>query len=238
MIGPIELPTLGGSAAEVWPVLFDLAEEFPKSWALVGAQMIVLHALAYGVMRPSYTEDADVLVNVRALGTRKVAKYLESQGFALAGVAADGVGHQFSREGVRIDVLAVDNVGKRADTTTVSPAHTVQVPGGTQAMRHLDRAIVITEGRQGQVPLPAWQGALIIKSRAALSFAADRAKHLQDVALLLGLPVDVPDAAKSLDRNERYYVREALSLLDDAAWRAVSGAIDERVGRAAVALLA
>jgi predicted nucleotidyltransferase len=237
MIGPIDFPALGGGAADVWPILFDLAEEFPDSWALVGAQMVVLHALAYGVSRPSYTADADVLVNVRSLRTRQVAEYLESKGFVLAGVSADGVGHLFEREQVKIDVLAVDNIGRRADTTTVPPAHTVQVPGGTQAMRHVEHAVVVAEGREGHVPLPAWEGALVLKSRAALSFAGDRDKHLQDVALLLGLPVDVPAAAKAMDRSERKYIRHALEMLDTSTWRAVSRAIDERVGRAAAALL-
>ncbi|HEX9712291.1 MAG TPA: hypothetical protein VGB52_07030 [Actinomycetota bacterium] len=237
MIGPIDVPMLGGPAAELWPVLFDLAEEFPNAWALVGAQMVVLHALDHGVSRPSYTEDADVLVDIRSLAPGRVAAYLTAHGFELDGVSADGVGHRFVREGLAIDVLAIDNAGSRADRTTIPPARTVLVPGGRQAMSHLDMARVVLADGSGDVPVPNWTGALILKSRAALSFAEDQDKHLQDVALLLSLPVDVDGLRRSMSRSERSYVRKALLKLDDRIWRAVGRSIDERIGRAAATLL-
>ncbi|MEX2620004.1 MAG: hypothetical protein WD250_07275 [Egibacteraceae bacterium] len=36
----IEFPPLRGTDAEVWPVLFDLAQTFRRGWAVVGAQMV------------------------------------------------------------------------------------------------------------------------------------------------------------------------------------------------------
>lgn len=197
--------------------------------------MIVLYALAHGVARPTYTRDADLLVDIRTLASREVARFLTEQGFDLEWISPDGVGHRFVRGSLKIDVLAVDHVGSRVDRTTVPPARTV--PGGRQAMSHIDTARIITAERSGDVPVPDWTGALILKSRAALSFIEARDKHLQDIALLLGLPVDVADIVRRLRPGERKHIRRAVSLLDDGTWRAVSAAVDERIGRAAAAIL-
>ena len=49
--------------------------------------------------------------------------------------------------------------------------------------------------------------------------------------------VDLPHRASQLAGRDRRHLHDAGSLLDDAAWRAVSTAVDVRVGHAALALL-
>lgn len=93
------------------------------------------------------------------------------------------------------------------------------------------------DGETGVIPIPDWVGALVIKSRAAISFPEHRAKHLQDVALLLALPVDIKPFLDSLSRGERKYITAAVKLFDEGTWRAVAGAVDELAGRAAAALI-
>lgn len=153
MIGPVELTLGEGPEAELWPELFLLAKMFPSRWALVGAQMVILHALAYGTARPTRTNDVDMMIDVRGLATRTISDHLLDRDFELEGIAADGVGHRFVRRGAVIDVLAIDHVGERVDTTTVPSAHTVPVPGGRGAFERLAFAEVLVNGVAGRVPV-------------------------------------------------------------------------------------
>jgi predicted nucleotidyltransferase len=237
VIGRVDLSLIDGFEAEAWRELLVLAERYPDSWCLVGAQMVTLHALVHGVSRPLRTTDLDVLVDVRALSARDIANFLLSRGYALGAVSPDGVGHRFVRDRVSIDVLSIDNVGHRTDTTTVPPAHTVEVPGGRQAIARLEAVILSINDGEGVVPIPDWVGALVLKSRAAISIPERRAIHLQDVALLLALPVDIQPFLDSMTAGERRYVRQALDLVSDTTWRAVAGAVDELAGRSAAALI-
>lgn len=237
MIGHVDLSSIGGPEAEAWRELLLLAERHPDSWCVVGAQMVTLHALANGISRPLRTIDLDILVDVRAKSPRDVSAFLVERGFELDGVSPDGVGHRFVRERIAADVLAIDNVGERADRITVPPAHTVSVPGGRQAIARMEAVTLSIEGASGAVPIPDWIGALLLKSRAAISMREHQAKHLQDVALLLALPVDINLFLDSVTNSERAYISTAIELLDDAIWRAVAPAVDELGGRAAAALI-
>ena len=213
------------------------AEHFHDSWCVVGAQMVVLHALVHGISRPLRTIDLDILVDVRAKSPREISAFLLGRGFEFDGVSADGVGHRFVRERISIDVLSIDNIGERTDTTTVPPARTILVPGGRQAIGRLETVSLAIDGKAGTIPVPDWIGALVLKSRAAISIAEHRAKHLQDVALLLALPVDIQPLLDSMTSNERKYILQALGLLGENTWRAVAGSVDDLSGRAAAALI-
>lgn len=237
MIGPIDLAGLDGPDAEMWAVLLELAQAFPQGWAVVGAQMVILHCLAHDVERPVRTRDTDVVVDLRTLHTRQISRSLLNRGFELAGITPEGVGHRFVRGGAFIDVLAIDNLGIRGNPVTVPPARTVQVPGSRSALQRIERARVTVNSRSGEVPLPDWIGALLLKARAARAFREHREKHLQDIALLLGLPVDVATLRKSAGRSELKYILTAADLINDDVWTAVKSSIDPQVGRAAIALL-
>lgn len=237
MIGHVDLSPFEGPESDAWRELLLLASKHRSAWCLVGAQMVTLHAMARGMPRPVRTRDFDVLVDVRSLSPRRIAEFLVERGFALDGISRDGVGHRFVRDRLSFDVLAIDNAGERANRTTLPPAHTVSVPGGRQAIARLDEVGVTLGHTSGSIPIPDWLGALVLKSRAAVSVREHRPKHLQDVALLLGLPVDLQPSLASITKSERKYIGSAIELLDDSVWRAVSGAVDELAGKAAAALL-
>ncbi|HEX9695449.1 MAG TPA: hypothetical protein VGB64_03945 [Actinomycetota bacterium] len=177
MIGHVDLSSIEGPEVEAWSELMLFAEHFHDSWCVVGAQMVVLHALVHGISRPLRTIDLDILVDVRAKSPREISAFLLGRGFELDGVSADGVGHRFVRERISIDVLSIDNIGERTDTTTVPPARTILVPGGRQAIGRLETVSLAIDGKAGTIPVPDWIGALVLKSRAAISIAEHRAKH-------------------------------------------------------------
>lgn len=132
----VSIPKLGDPWDAVWETLNDLQQLEPDGWTLIGAQMVALHALEHGRTPPRRSEDADVLANVRAVqdATRLLSRLLEQQGFAMDPPNLVGISHRFRSGRVTIDLLAPDGLGERADLVTIPPAHTLEVPGGTQAL--------------------------------------------------------------------------------------------------------
>lgn len=233
----IRLPRLEGPEIEAWNLLFDLYRDHPTGWTVVGAQMVVLHAAFHGVSRPVRTRDTDVLVDIRAINLQDVAAWLKEKDFDLEGISVDGIGHRFVRGAVTFDLLSIDHIGE-ADRTTVPPARTVEVPGGRQAIgRTLDAHVHIGEDLEGVIPLPDWAGAILLKARAAVSISEEKEKHIRDLALLLGLPVDLVTEASTLSKTERKRIREASPLLTDDVWASVARSIDPRNGKIAMNVL-
>lgn len=232
----VSLPAFGEPEGDLWPLLFELAEDVPHGWAVVGAQMVIIHAAAHGVTRPLRTGDVDVLVDLQSMRPQQIATWLQDRGFMLVSINTDGVGHEFRRRHLTIDVLATDHAGPRTDKTTVPPARTVEVPGGRRAASRLTSATINVGAKTGRLPLPDWIGALVLKARAAVELDA-REKHLRDLALLLALPVDVLTFASELSRRERNQLQRAIDLISDEIWRSVSVSVNPRVGRAAARLV-
>lgn len=233
----VTLPRLAGPAADVWPVLFELARDRPTGWIVVGSQMVILHAAAHGIQRPLATEDADVVVDVRELATTNIAHWLEDHGFELGNISPDGIGHRFRRSGLVIDVLAIDHA-HQSDRTTIPPARTVEVPGGRRAIGRTTTVTVTSlEHGTGTVPVPDWLGAVLLKARASVAITGDRPKHVQDLALLLGLPEDVHAWAGQLAGKDRTHLRAATRLIDDRTWEALATVIHVPTARAAIELL-
>lgn len=233
----IELPRLEGPEIEAWDLLFDLYRDHPARWAVVGAQMVVLHAAYHGITRPVRTRDTDVLVDIRAVNLQAVAAWLKERDFELEGISVDGIGHRFVRGAVTIDLLSIDHTDETS-RTTVPPARTVEVPGGRQAISRTVDARVHIDGSEGVVPLPDWTGAVLLKARASVSFPEEREKHVTDLALLLSLPVDIGEEATKLSRKERSQIGDASPLLTEEVWARVVGSVDPRNGRIAVTVLA
>jgi hypothetical protein len=233
----VRIDSIIGGEAELWAVLFELHADMPAGWAVVGAQMVVLHAAAHGIPRPQRTRDVDVVVDLQTLQPASVADWLIRRDFKLAGSSGFGIGHEFQRGHLRIDVLASDHGGPRADRTTIPPARTVEVPGSRRAFHSIVPATVSVGEVEGQVPVPDWLAALILKARAALEFKQERARHLVDLALLLGLPVDLREFVAERSAKDRGTLSRAFELLDDEQWKLVASSVDPRAGRAAAALL-
>lgn len=234
----IELPSLGGTLAEALPLLFDLADDHPTGWVLAGAQMVVLHGLAHAVTRPVRTEDADVIVDIRKAGTSKISEWLIAQGFELGPPSPGGVQHRFHRDGVTLDVLSIDHTPNTSSRTTIPPDHTIEVPGGRRAVqRSISATVTLADRGTGTVPLPDWLGAVLLKARAVVAVPDQREKHAQDLALLLGLPVDLNRWIAETAGRDTAHIRRAAQHVDDAAWRRVAGAVDALAGKAALRAL-
>jgi hypothetical protein len=215
---------------------------------LVGGQMVLMHALEHGQVPPQISQDGDVVVDIRATSTaiKDVVAALQRDGFALEGVGPDGVAHRYVRlsagtdttsRKVAVDVLAPEGVGPRADLTATQPGHTVQVPGGTQALARTELVTVIHEGRSGAVPRPTLLAAVVSKA-AACGLPDDPSRHVRDLALLCALvddPFAMRDELKAKDR-QRLGLAGALSDNAHMAWLLVPDAIREQ-GQAAYAVL-
>ena len=200
----IDLP---GSPRErrLWHALLDLAERV-GSWTVIGARMVELHALANGRVLGRASFDGDALADARARPNpiRRMAELLVADGFQLEHASVMGTGHAFVRGDVEIDVLAPENLGPSSviARVTIPPLHTVEVPGGRQALQRSEWVDVEVDGRRGRLPRPNHLGAILLKARAVGKDDAP-ANQRSDLALLLSL-VDDPDGmAADLRGRER-----------------------------------
>ncbi len=72
--------TLTPAGEATWDALAELAAAVPvRSWAVVGGQMVALHAAIGGVAPPRLTTDGDVVVDVRAHRRRRRQPRPQSQ---------------------------------------------------------------------------------------------------------------------------------------------------------------
>jgi hypothetical protein len=219
----IELPTQELLTTAIWKRLIELTTLQPEGWTLVGALMVALHGHEHGKTPPRSTTDADVLVNVRAVqdATEKFSRLLVDHDFQLDGVSPEGIGHRFTDGTVKIDVLAPDGLDKRrARLTTVPPARTVSVPGGTQALYRTQLVDVRLGEQTGQVPRPDLLGAILVKARAVDVDDVPDAQR-EDLAFLLTLVADPRELVAQLRGKERSWLRRRKELLDRAGkpWR-------------------
>ncbi len=214
---PVELPDLPGIEEGLWMTLLELAEVQPDNWTLIGGQMVLLHALEQGASLPRVSTDLDVLVDAR-IATRAIrglVHALQVRGFESAGMSPEGIAHRYARDGVSVDVLAPEGLGKRADLTTTPPGRTLEIPGGTQALKPTEFLLVVYRGRAGNVPRPSLLGALICK---ACAVAVDDVPHAQrsDFALLLSLIDDPLHMASELNKKDRQRLRIRAEMGDSA----------------------
>ena len=236
---PVELPTLGIQENALWHALLELADLRPREWTLIGGQMVLVHATEAGVRPMRLSTDLDVLVNARVVtgGVRGFVRAIESRGFVLAGASPQGVAHRYHRDRVSIDVLAPEGLGPRTDVTTTPPGHTVQVPGGTQALNRTELLPVAAGPACGLLPRPSLLGALVIKA-AAVSVDDVPEDQRSDLALLLSLiqhPTVLRDQLSSKDRK-RLRARSAMLEPHHRAWSQLPTSQADR-GRAALRLL-
>jgi hypothetical protein len=237
----ITMPPLGKALTFLWHLLFDLSDEMPDSWCLIGGQMVALHGLEHGRTDARPSADGDVLVDIRAQPTalRRVTDFLIKRSFQ-PDPGPDGLLHRFKikidSNTIVIDILAPDNVGHRADLTTSPPGRTLQVPGGSQALHRTERVMVQVEGRTGQIPRPSLLAAVLAKA-AALRLPGDSQRHQHDLAFLLALMPDPITARAELSGTERRKLR-ACPLVDrkHRGWTSLPAA-QANTGHAALLLL-
>lgn len=221
----IEVVATNAKDRVVWETILDLNDWFPSPWTLIGARMVQLHAMSAGREVPRVSLDADALADVRALpgATKKLSAILLEHGFDVIETSAFGLAHRFVRDNVSIDVLAPDGLNKVSSRLTVGNLHTVEVPGGTQALRRTQVQRVSVGRRRGGIPVPSLLGAILLKARAV---GVDDVPDNQriDLALLLSLVGDIEPIQKEMKPSEKSWLRHRREMGNaaTACWRYLS----------------
>jgi len=191
----IVLPPLAGGQAASWEALVELAPAFGENWLLIGGQLVFLHEIERKVTDVRPTDDVDLVVDLRAepKGLANIHATLISASFTQDMPGPEGTAHRYRREGAVIDVLAPDNVGRRAQLG-LGAGRTIEVPGTTQAFLRSSTVAVELDGTTAQIRRPDLVGALLGKAAAVAKIASQsagsRGKHLRDfdsLARLLGV---------------------------------------------------
>jgi hypothetical protein len=239
--------TMSAAQKQGWLVLLELTEVFRTGRCLVGGQMVWLLAAEHGCPPPRATDDIDMVVDIRSepTGVHDLCLWLETERFNLDGISPQGIGHRYVREAdpgpgrVLFDVLAPDNVGRRADLSTTHGARTIEAAGATRAMKNSERIKISVTGVVGWISRPTLPAAIVLKAAATTvptRFATE--PDFADAAFLLSLVQDPMAAADTLSNGDRKQLRAISPLLDDkhAAWRAL-GRERTRLGLTSLAVM-
>ncbi|MFO6451483.1 MULTISPECIES: hypothetical protein [unclassified Aeromicrobium] len=229
----IELPPLFAPVDKLWHVLLDLGERLTVPWSVIGGQMVLLHVLEHGLEPPQISQDGDVIADIRAdpAALMAISAELEDMGFAPE-ISTDGIAHRYTRVSepspLVIDVLAPEGVGDRANLVTSPPGRTIEVPGGTQALKRTELVTIRHETRDGSLPRPTLLAAIVGKAAATQLPRPER--HYRDLALLLCLVDDPFGMVDELTTKDRRRLRSAKLLDDEAhpAWALVPSEIRSR----------
>jgi len=218
---PVLLDAREGQDPALWDTLIELAELRQGEWTLIGGQMVHLHGLEHGVNPPRFSMDLDVLVNARVVAAvPSFVNEIRRIGFVLDGSSPDGLAHRYLRENVSLDVLAPEGLGKNTDLTTTPPGHTLQVPGGTQALVRTELLPIKTKTRSGFVPRPSLLGALVGKAMA-VDLDDEPDNQRLDFAFLLSLVGDPFDLKEELTSKDKNRLKKRAELLNPShrIWR-------------------
>ena len=138
----VDLSQLHPAAHATWTAIGRLVTSTDtRTWAVVGGQMVALHATIWGVEVPRATDDGDIVVDVRTFtrnALRHVADALITDGF-LSQQSPEGV-VRFVKGDAKIDLLAPDGLG--ADHVGTGRGRVVQAPGATQAVERAETVTV------------------------------------------------------------------------------------------------
>jgi len=220
----VDLSQLHPAAHATWTAIGRLVTSTDtRTWAVVGGQMVALHATIWGVEVPRATDDGDIVVDVRTFtrnALRHVADALITDGF-LSQQSPEGV-VRFVKGDAKIDLLAPDGLG--ADPVETGRGRVVQAPGATQAVERAETVTVDLGSERFEIRTPNLLGAIIAKSAAATEVVSatrfDKEKHERDLATLLMCAAQDPTldqmaiAMTSKDRKRLVAARRAFD--DDA----------------------
>jgi hypothetical protein len=128
--------------------------------------------------------------------------------------------HRYRPGAASVDVLAPEGLGERTDLTTTPPGHTLQVPGGTQALQRAERVTYSYKGRVGAIPRPSLIGAIVGKA-CAVDVDDVPANQEIDLALLLSLVGDPFELREQLSSKDRQRLSARTPMIDPAhrVWR-------------------
>jgi hypothetical protein len=229
-------------AHRLWEMALELAEALGTEceWSLIGGLMVQLHGHEHGDdLRP--TIDIDLLGAARQppAMTEQIAAVLAKRGAELAMPPRSDpqLGYRFELDGEIVEVLGPD--GLKKEPKTLPGMTTIEVSGGTQALRRTE-IVLVSLGKAPPVAVrrPSLLGAILIKARVVAKrrkekFASDR----EDLIRLLSY-VEDPRALASdevLKASEKRWLRDVEGLLgfSDAGVEALfSAAVLERAQQA------
>jgi hypothetical protein len=176
--------------------------------------MVLLHAVEHGAAWPRVSMDLDVIVNARVKASvRGFVADIEAVGFVLDGMSPELLAHRYRRGAASIDVLAPEGLGERTDLTTTPPGHTLQVPGGTQALQRAERVEYSYKGRIGTIPRPSLLGSIVGKACAVDVDDVPTNQEI-DLALLLSLVEDPFVMRDELTAKDRQRLRPRRSMVE------------------------
>lgn len=211
----VVMPVMDPQQEASWLGLFRLAEKVPDGWTLVGGQMVHLHCAERGVDPYRSTPDIDTVLDVRGVPKilMTVTSSLEEAGFDSQGVTMGEKQHRWAeRDGPGIiDVLIPENLGRAADYHGAGGFPGLPTPGAQFALNRSETVNVTVGPTTGTIRRPTLLGATIAKAAAySVTVASNRAKHLDDIALLSSM-LTAPDLRNAeLSKGERRYLAAAL----------------------------
>lgn len=201
---------------QTWATALALAQRFgaDESWALIGGLMVQLHGYERGrTARP--TSDIDLLGDSRKKMTQTMSETIIEQGGEIAhlNTGDPALGYAFEIDGAEIEILGSE--GLQGNPKTIGNLTTIQVPGGTQALRRAEPVLVSLCGSEPvSVRRPSLAGAILIKARAVALKREKFASDSQDTVQLLSYVEEPREMASELSRTEKSWLKAVRPELD------------------------
>jgi len=194
--------------------VFERVEEIannllPGRWMLVGGLMVHAHAQLAGIEHARPTDDADLVVEVRAGSYAEAAAVLRRLGYVQhQSLDRNAPFHRFVRELEHVDLMSPEDKPIRFLGRDV-----LAVPGSRSA---LNRTIAYQTASGVAIRIPDVESALSLKGAAFHSPGLNPVRHLQDaVTLFACLDTAPPNISKSMKKN----INNLISAMDNAeAW--------------------
>ena len=217
-----------------WTTVFEVARAIDVSdWVLVGGLMVQLHARRASIPPPRATKDVDLIADVQT----------NRSSFGSIGTALNGIGfevavpdartspiYRFARGDEQVDVMVADHLPSgMKPRLRARPAFAVE--GGAQALNRRDTFVVSSTSGTITIDAPDVLGALIGKGAAFMVDQRDRARHVEDAAVLLASIESVGALDLTLNANDRKRLRILATELKDQlhpAWLALSEGASSR----------
>ncbi len=194
--------------------VFERVEEIansllPDRWMLVGGLMVHAHAQLAGIQHARPTDDADLVVEVRAGSYAEAAAVLQRLGHVQhESLDRHAPFHRFTRGREHVDLMGPEDKPVRFLGRDV-----LAVPGSRSA---LNRTIAYETAGGVAIRIPDLESALSLKGAAFRSPGPNRVRHLQDaVTLFACLNTAQPNISTSMKTN----INTLIAAMDNAeAW--------------------
>jgi hypothetical protein len=194
--------------------VFERVEEIannlsPDRWMLVGGLMVHAHAQLAGIQHARPTDDADLVVEVRAGSYAQAAAVLRRLGYVQhESLDRHAPFHRFARGREHVDLMGPEDKPVRFLGRDV-----LAVPGSRSA---LNRTIAYETAGGVAIRIPDVESALSLKGAAFRIPGPNRVRHLQDALTLFAcLDTAQTNISKSMKKN----INNLISAMDNAeAW--------------------